>query len=571
MRVIFSLFIIAALMSAEIYPAKAEVTTRLEISGDMLILSYSDSRDAVIFRRDNDSGYNVPPMKIDIPGKWTLDSSKPRKESKSSQNILPQGISGHPYSYTFSAKGRNRVRWSAKGLPEGLKLSSSGRISGTPKEAGIFSADITAGAETQKFTLKIFAHDKPDILTNSLPDAKAGTPYDFRIKMNDSPAFVIMAGEIPEGLTMNDSGKIYGTPKKPGDYTISLTAANSYGESSARLALKVSSPDAKIAEAPVIPKAQPAKINRIPQKPARTPRISSSSMKQAFTGEEYTFTLKASGTDKVKWSCDSLPEGLSLDPETGIISGLPVSDFKGRINVTAMNEDGEKSSRQLQFSIRTKRPQIITSILPEGFISEDYRTELKAEGGQGITWSFKGKIPDGLSFSRAGVIHGVPEKAGRFTFSTSAENSGGKATRRFSLRVSENVPHEYLTAAIMPVITVSADGRYDFPVSIDAKIPEGANIEWHSFPYGVEAEDENYVFRASDGKETLTVPANHSVTVNAYLEGGVRYEPVITARVNAEVPKTEEEQPVQGTYSGCNAFGAAFMMMLMMLMTARRI
>lgn len=573
MRGIFSLLIIAALMSAEISPAKAEVTTRLEISGDMLILSYSDSRDAVIFRRDSDSGYNVPPMKIDIPGKWTLDSQKPRKESQSSQNILPPGISGHQYTYTLSARGRKRVRFSAKGLPDGLRISTSGRISGTPKESGVFSADITEGRETQRFTLKIFADGKPEILTNSLPDAKAGTPYDFRIKMNDSPASVIMAGEIPQGLTLNDDGKISGTPKNPGDYTIDITAANSYGESSAKLSLKVSSPDAKITKAPVIPTTQSPTINRPPQKPKRAPRISSSSMKQAFTGEEYTFTLKVSGTEKVKWTCDSLPEGLSLDSETGIISGIPVSDFKGKISVTAMNEDGEKSSRLIQFSIRTKRPQITTSILPEGFISEDYRTELKAEGGKGITWSFKGKIPDGLSFSREGIIHGVPEKAGRFSLSASAENSGGKATRRFSLRVSENLPHEYLTAAIMPVITVSDDGRYDFPVSIDAKIPEGANIEFHSFPYGVEAEDENYTFRNSDGKETLTVPANHHVIVNAYLEGGVRYEPVITARVNAE-KQEEQVQPVQGTYSGCDSFGVMcvmmLMMMLMMILKARR-
>ena len=277
----------------------------------------------------------------------------------------------------------------------------------------------------------------------------------------------------------------------------------------------------------------------------------------------------------MKWTCDSLPEGLRLDSESGIISGIPVSDFKGKIIVTAMNEDGEKSSRLLQFSVRTKRPQITTSILPEGFISEDYRTELKAEGGKGITWSFKGKIPDGLSFSREGIIHGVPEKTGRFSLSASAENSGGKATRRFSLRVSENLPHEYLTAAIMPVITVSDDGRYDFPVSIDAKIPEGANIEFHSFPYGVEAEDENYTFRTSDGKETLTVPANHHVIVNAYLEGGVRYEPVITARVNTEEPKAEGEsaadtQPLQGTYSGCDSFSVMCVMMVMMILTARR-
>ena len=507
MRVIFSLLMMMTLMSAEI--SSAEVTTRLEISGDVLILSYSDSREPVIFRRDSDSGYNVPPMKIDIPGKWTLDKKSPAQVQPKGKT-LPPGVVGEAYSHTLKAS-RKGVKWSAKGLPDGLKISSSGKIMGTPQKAGVFTVDITEQRKSRRekttFTLSI-SESKP--IASKIPDVKEKSPD------------------------------------------------------------KLQSPAAKII---------PVKSNDIPKKTSPL-HILSSSIKQAFTGEEYTFTLVAS--EKAAWSCDILPEGLSLDAESGIISGIPDDDFRGKINVTAMNENG-KTTRPLQFRVIARRPRITTSMLPEGFVSNDYRAELHAEGGKVITWSLSGKIPDGLTFSDSGVIHGVPEKAGTFTLNASAENSGGKSSRRFSLKVSENTPHEYVTAAVMPVITVSADGRYDFPVSIDAAIPEGANIEWHSFPYGIESEGEDYALKDSDGKETLTVPANHVVTVNAYLEGGVRYEPVITARVKTEPPheepQHEESQPPQSedhtaqaeTYSGCNACGVVCVMMLvMMMLTARR-
>ena len=485
MRRIIPLIIIIAVLQA--LSASAEVTTRLEISGDVLILSYSDSRDAVIFRRDKNSGYNVPPMKIDIPGKWTLDNSE---KKSSALNALPSGVVGETYSHNIKASGKG-AKFSAKGLPDGLRISSSGKISGTPKTAGVFTVDVTEQRRSKR-TMTSF--------TLTVSDPKPAKPS---------------------------------SPVKPESIDI-----------------KPKSADVKI----------PVNSNDINHK--RPPRILSTSIKQAFTDENYTFTLKAS--ELVKWSSDMLPEGLSLNPETGIISGIALNDFRGRIRVTAMNENG-KTTRPLQFSVKTRRPKITTSILPEGFVSEDYMTALKAEGGKGVTWTFRGKIPEGLSLSKTGIIHGVPEKAGNFTVNVSAQNSGGKASRRLWLKVLENEPHEYVTAAVIPAFSVSDDGRYEFSVSIDSAIPEGAYIEWHSFPYGVEADGEVYTLKDSEGREIIAVPEDHTVTVNAYLEGGVSYEPLITARVALKGEPNDKQQQTE-TYSGCNIFPISCMISIYIIM-----
>ena len=196
----------------------------------------------------------------------------------------------------------------------------------------------------------------------------------------------------------------------------------------------------------------------------------------------------------------------------------------------------------------------MTSIIPDAFKGEDYRIDFRAEGTD-IKWSMKGKVPSGLRFSDEGMIDGVPEEAGRFPITVSAENKGGKATRKFTLRVSENVRHDYVTAAIIPAMTVSADGRHDIPIRIDANIPEGSYIVWHSFPYGVEADYEDYSIHDSSGDETITVPSDHRITVRAFLEGGVRYEPMITARVRIEEEKAEHTEEEQREYSGCSASG----------------
>ena len=159
--------------------------------------------------------------------------------------------------------------------------------------------------------------------------------------------------------------------------------------------------------------------------------------------------------------------------------------------------------------------------------------------------------------SKAGVISGVPNETGRFPLNISAVNSGGKASRRFTLRVSENAAHEYVTAAVLPALSVSADGAYDFTVSIDQDIPAGSYIEWHPFPNGIETDGGNYSFSDSSGKETITVPEDHRVKVKAYLEGIVSYEPVITARVRVKKPESQEASPENpGKQSGCNVSGA---------------
>ena len=76
---------------------------------------------------------------------------------------LADGIVGEDYSQNLSADGDGNILWSLESgsLPEGLLLTPSGEISGTPAENGQFTFTLearnSAGADTKEFTVTVYA------------------------------------------------------------------------------------------------------------------------------------------------------------------------------------------------------------------------------------------------------------------------------------------------------------------------------------------------------------------------------------------------------------------------------
>ena len=88
-------------------------------------------------------------------------------------------------------------------------------------------------------------------------------------------------------------------------------------------------------------------------------------------------------------------------------------------------------------------------------------------------------------------------------------------------------------AAVLPAIEVEEEGMYEFTVSLDRSVPEGGRLVWHSFPDGEDDENDadNAIFLDDEGNTVEVVPASYSVTVSAWLEPGVIYEPVIAVKI----------------------------------------
>ena len=90
---------------------------------------------------------------------------------------------------------------------------------------------------------------------------------------------------------------------------------------------------------------------------AAAPSITTDSLPDGKVGEAYSQTLTADGTEPIIWSVDSgnLPTGLSLNVDTGEISGTPTADGTAKFTVKATNSAGS-DTKELSITIFKAAP-----------------------------------------------------------------------------------------------------------------------------------------------------------------------------------------------------------------------
>jgi hypothetical protein len=122
----------------------------------------------------------------------------------------------------------------------------------------------------------------------------------------------------------------------------------------------------------------------------------------------YTWSLVAPG---------SLPTGLSVGP-SGVISGVPFGGTGGTYNFVVQVKDAQGTTVQKGISIAytgpepvATTPSVVTTSLPDAKVGETYIHVMTGTGGTPpYTWSAT-ELPDGLSMTATGVLHGTPTTA----------------------------------------------------------------------------------------------------------------------------------------------------------------
>ena len=383
-------------------------------------------------------------------------------------STLPNGVAGISYLAELYASGTHPITWTLTSgtLPDGLELSSSGTLQGTPTQTGEYTftlqAQNSAGSASASYSVRITESQilsAPSITTYMLIEGTAEVSYGASVKASGARPMIwaLVGGDLPDGLSFSDEGKISGTPSTAGTYTFTVQAQNAAGIDSRELTLK-------IAEA--LPKTKPV--------------ILTEELDPATIGANYVMQFTASGTPTVKWSLakgSKLPKGLTLS-ESGLLSGLMPKNGGKKITVTAANDYGA-SSRIFKFS-KYELPEIVLSSLKDAKVGKNYNVSIKKEGTKPLTWTLEGSLPDGLTFDSAkGKISGKATTPGTYAFRVSLSNPAGDFMRMFTLNVTADLPK--ITTSSLKAGTdgkpykadVKVSGTKPITLMLSGYLPEG--------------------------------------------------------------------------------------------------
>ncbi len=340
---------------------------------------------------------------------------------------LPNGTQSIAYSTTLAATGGTTpYSWSISSgtLPTGLSLASStGVISGTPSGTGTsnFTVQVTdANSLTAVQPLSLTVVAPPlTITTSSLPNGTQNTAYNTTLAAvgGTTPySWSISAGTLPTGLSLASStGVISGTPTGTGtsNFTVQVTDVNS---------VTASKPLSLTVVAPLT--------------------VSTSSLPNGTQNAAYSTTLAATGgTTPYTWSISAgtLPTGLALASNTGVISGTPTGT--GTSNFTVKVTDANSLTATQPLSLTVLVPlTVTTTTLPNGTQNTAYNTTLAAVGGTTpYIWSISsGTLPTGLALAPStGVISGTPTGTGTSNFTVQVTDANSlTAAKPLSLTIT---------------------------------------------------------------------------------------------------------------------------------------
>src|SRR5579862_157565 len=392
---------------------------------------------------------------------------------------LPNGTQTTPYSQTVTATGGTgpyTYAVTSGALPAGLTLNTStGVISGTPTASGpanftIGATDAHGNTGSQAYSINIGVAPL-SISPSTLPPATQGTAYSQTVTASNGIApytYAIVSGALPSGLTLNAStGAITGTPTVTGAFPITVQATDSNTPANTgthAYTLNVGS---------------------------NVLTVNPSSLPAGTQGTAYSQTVSATGgtgPHTFSVASGSLPTGLTLNSNTGVISGTPTGSGTSNFTVAAADSVGNVGSRAYSVPIGTNSLTLSPSSLPAGVLGTTYNQTVAATGGTApYTYSLSsGSLPSGLTLNTTtGAITGVPTASGLSNFTVKAVDSlGDVGTHAYSVNVGSN--NLTLTPSTLPagtqgtaynqtVTATGGTGPYTYSVS-SGSLPAGLSL-----------------------------------------------------------------------------------------------
>ncbi len=412
---------------------------------------------------------------------------------------------------------KSTVTYSATGLPPGLSINAS-----TGAIKGVFDANATKSGKNGAYTVTVMADDGRSNtaqqsftinLQTSPPVIGTATRGKFykdggRILVDAGAAFLrpspapltFSATGLPPGIAINAvTGRISGKLQKnasqggnDGVYSITVTATD--GKTTPvneRFTITVERQTDPNAVVPDLP--PPVVSNALPSV-------------RAFNNQAITAIDTASGftvwygASPLRYSAVSLPTSLSIDSETGVITGkLSDTASKGgengsyTVRVVADNGEGGLASQSFVITVRNQPPVLATPTVNKTYaegetVAISVGSAFASPDPTSVTFSITG-LPPGLKFDAvhgqltgalaSGAATGGPTGVGVYTVTVVATDAqGGKATETFTMTAVTPPPAPEPVPAPEPIpvaepIPAPVNPATPVPVPTPVPAPEG--------------------------------------------------------------------------------------------------
>ncbi len=327
-----------------------------------------------------------------------------------SSSSIARGTTGQSFSYQIVANN-SPTEYAADNVPEGLSIdTATGVISGAPASAGyhdlhIRARNVAGWGPSKLLILDILPGLQAPMITSApYQKGQVGQAFSYQIAANNQPSGYAVAGDLPEGLSLDTStGLISGTPAKAGVTEVILSASNASGSGNGLVFIIAIRPSLEM------------------------PKITSSGTAFGKVNEPFVYQILATGTP-TSYAVENLPDGLTLNETTGFITGTPNTATSEPVILVmvATNSAGQSLPRAVILEIlpAAQAPVILSGGQAIGKVGDEFQFQVFATNEP--TSFFTPSLPQGLSInSSTGLISGTPEQAGEFLIELKASNDAG--------------------------------------------------------------------------------------------------------------------------------------------------
>ncbi len=375
-----------------------------------------------------------------IEQEWTIAVVSQRSNNQAPQILSTPSLKAninqvYQYNLVGNDPDGDPIFWSLETRPQGMSLDvTKGTIRWQPKfdqiglhEVVIQVIDTQGATSSQRFTLAVNGVNLPPNIT-SVPFTRTVTnqTYTYTVVAKDPENGILTynLGRKPNGMTIDQKGKIQWTPTQVGNYDIDVLVADNQGATTTQTYQLVVGTQA---------------INQ-------APNITSTPLFVANVGSPYQYQIQASDPDgqSLTYQLIESPQGMTINANTGLVQWNTPITGNYKVVVAAFDSQGLGVTQGYTLAAKVNSLPVIRSTNPPtGAIpGVAYRYDIQAtdpDGGilnysldatsqaKGITLDESGRLSWTPSNSQTG-IHAITL--------TITDAAGGKVTQSFNLTVA---------------------------------------------------------------------------------------------------------------------------------------